>query len=67
MYQTEGAKESQVESSRCWSKAKIDSLLKDLVYETESVTKVKNEDQLETSLRKKKMREGKEDIIIVVG
>lgn len=42
VYQTEGVKASQVESIRCRSKAKIDSLLKDLVYETESVTKVKN-------------------------
>jgi hypothetical protein len=46
VYQTEGVKESQVESGRCRSKAEIDSLLKELVYETESVTKVKNEDQL---------------------
>lgn len=61
MYQIEGVKGSQVESSRCCSKAKIDSLLKELVYETESVTKVKNEDQLETSLKEEKRREGKED------
>lgn len=62
MYQTEGVKVSQVESIRCRSKANIDSLLKDLVYQTKSVTKVKNEDQLEASLkRKKRRREEKED------
>lgn len=61
MYQTEGVKASQVESIRCRSKANIDSLLKDLVYQTKSVTKVKNEDQLEASLKRKKRREEKED------
>lgn len=62
MYQTEGVKASQVESIRCRSQDKHrQSIERTCLSNEERNKKVKKEDQLEASLKRKKRREEKKD------